>query len=56
MKVKCISAVTLGALDRAFVVGDVYDIPAKVLSDYPKYFEKMVISPKNKQATTQENK
>lgn len=56
MKVQCISAVTLGALDRAFVVGDVYDIPAKVLSDYPKYFQKMAVTPKNKQAKTQENK
>ena len=53
---KCIATVTLGALDTAFTVGETYDIPAKVVSDYPKYFEKMVAKPKNKAQTTGENK
>ena len=53
---KCIATVTLGALDTAFTVGETYDIPAKVVSDYPKYFEKMASTPKNKAKKTEENK
>lgn len=47
---------TLGALDTAFVAGEIYDVPAKVATDYPKYFEKMASKPKNKAKETEENK
>ena len=56
MKVKCIASVTLGALDQAFYAGETYDVPAKVATDYPKYFEKMASTPKNKAKKTEENK
>ena len=56
VKVKCISSVTLGALDQAFDAGETYTLPVKVVNDYPKYFEKMVAKPKNKAQTTGENK
>ena len=56
MKVKCIYSVTLGALDQSFVAGETYNIAAKVATDYPKYFKKMAVKPKNKQQETQENK
>ena len=56
MKVKCIKSATLGALDLALVEGEEYDVPAKVVSDYPQYFKKKAGRPKTKKSETEENK
>ena len=56
MKVKCIKSATRGALDLALGEGEEYDVPAKVVSDYPQYFKKKAGRPKTKKSETEENK
>ena len=56
LKVKCTIGVSFGATGDVYVAGEEYDIPAKLVTDYPKYFEKMATAPKNKAKKTQVNK
>ena len=55
-KAKSLVNVTFGATGDVYEIGEVYDVPAERLKKYPDYFKKKATKPKNKQATTEENK
>ena len=55
-KAESLVNVTFGATGEVYAIGEVYDVPAELLKKYPDYFKKQATKPKNKQATTEENK
>ena len=55
-KAESLVNVTFGATGEVYELGEVYDVPAELLKKYPDYFKKQATKPKNKQATTEENK
>ena len=55
-KAESLVNVTFGATGEVYEMGEVYDVPADRLKKYPDYFKKKAPKPKNKQASTGENK
>ena len=63
VQVKCIKTVSIGSLDLAFEVGNMYSIPLKEATEYTEYFKKISVAKtkidktdENKEASTGENK
>ena len=55
-KATCIQNVTFGATGVTYDAGEVYDVPADILTKYAEYFKKKAGRPKTKQSATEENK